>query len=371
MSNEFKGRIIDINGVPTVRTELTEDEVRSIYRKLTEVDTDAEVLKAAQDAAENSEYSEITEQDIDPDEYDPNHIITVTPREVLANAFINMKLAAKQEDAEVLVDLVLEYAKDENIKVYDRLPEYTKHKVDVVSRNAIKRNNKNKRALSKEYVAKYFFDSFIADTAYKSTMDQINEETKKNMEEMSEDLAKTFNDTFGDMFSKIDEIRETDPEQADRIQKVKDAFDRSLNFSNSLIEFLHSDKPRNARRYARDYASEVYQFNKLVNTTAVKVPDIDALLDIISLNIPTLSKDRIKEFLVLFSRSVINLDFNEIENISYVYKMVDNIYKRKFINPAVEDEDFKKICSEIIKVCDEISIYKEIRQEPNKKGGKG
>ena len=95
--------------------------------------------------------------------------------------------------------------------------------------------------------------------------------------------------------------------------------------------------------------------------TDIKVPDITQLYDIIKLRLPTYSSDDIKAFIVLLARHAMDLDFTEVKNIAYVYRLVDSIYKYKFITAAYEDEHSKAVMDRVSHIMDEINQYKEIR----------
>ena len=362
---QINGTMVDFNGVAT-STTLTDTQRKHIYDKLESMNTSKEKLEKAQAmTVATSGYLEVDESSFEPMEEQPEEavedIVNRSSNDTLKQVFKESGLDFTEDEANGLIALIMEYNKDKSTKCYDRLPKVLKDEADNLYMAHAKQKAYGKRInISRETIAKFFIDSFISDTAFQQVLNEVNDEMSTAAVEMNKELADIFNDAYNEVFDKIDEIRAEDPEKADRIESIKNAFNDAATM-NPMLEYLNNDKPRNVRKYHRHYASDPARFNKLVNVTDIKVPDITQLYDIIKLRLPTYSSDDIKAFIVLLARHAMDLDFTEVKNIAYVYRLVDSIYKYKFITAAYEDEHSKAVMDRVSHIMDEINQYKEIR----------
>ena len=212
--------------------------------------------------------------------------------------------------------------------------------------------------ISREEIAKFIIDSIIDDGEFKAIMKQFDDEMNAYTSETSKEMIDILSNAYDDIFNNIDEIRKEDPEKADRLEKVKAAFEEATNF-NKQIQFLTADKPRNVRKYKRRVHAITDTFNNLVNVGEIKIPNINELFDIIKLRLPQYNKDQINEFIILLCRSTMDLDFNVLSNIAYVYRLVDRIYKFKFITAGYEDDETTQVFNDISDVIELIQKRKE------------
>lgn len=280
----------------------------------------------------------------------------IIPREFLKQAFKEANLGLNLKDSEAMADLVFEYIDNKSLKLYNRLPHPLKLCIDSIYGKSV--GDYTKPTITKEEIAKFIIDGIIDDGEFKAIMKQFNDEMNEYTVETSKEMINLFSDAYNEIFNKIDEIREEDPERADLLQSVKDAFEDAKNF-NRQIEFLKSEKPRIVRKYHRRVHAITDTFNNLVNATEIKLPNINELYDIIKLRLPQYSKDQINEFIILICKSTMNLDFSILANIAYVYKLVDSIYKFKFVAVGYEDEESNRVFGAISDVIEEIQVYKQ------------
>lgn len=309
------------------------------------------LLKMAQAETESTDYDSISEIN---DTLGP---IELT-KEILKAAFKEAKLGLNLKESDSLAQLVLEYRENNSIKIFNRLPGPLKSKVNMIYKTNGKGIRSSNSIISREEIAKFIIDSIIDDGEFKAIMKQFDDEMNAYTSETSKEMIDIFSNAYDDIFNNIDEIRKEDPEKADRLESVKVAFEDATNF-NKQIEYLNNDKPRNVRKYHRRAHAIIDTFNNLVNVGEIKIPNINELFDIIKLRLPQYNKDQINEFIILLCRSTMDLDFSVLSNIAYVYRLVDRIYKFKFITAGYEDEESTKVFNDISGVIELIQKRKE------------
>ena len=265
------------------------------------------------------------------------------------------------EDAQVLMKLIEEYSNGRRKGFYEDLPKSVKE----LANGIVKMSIESGARISKDAAAMLVLDNFITDAKFNSAMDEYKRDMNEAMLNMNKEYANIFNDAFNDTFSKIDEIKAENPEQAERIIKVKEAFDNAMSLS-TLKEYCKSDaiyKIKLNKKINR-FNDETFYFNKKVNVTDVKIPNIGDLLNIISVGsgfvFPNdeetalkFSPENIKKFIICIIYSTIDLDLNIIENLSYLYRLVDNIYRYKFVDAL--DEKAEELFRNIAEVIDIIN----------------
>ena len=328
---------------------LTEEQIKEVYDSLEEVNPDADKLAAASQDTEESNYTEIEELNQETAE-------KVLPENVIKQSILDYDLGITDEDALELTKLIGEYAKDKSAKMYDRLPPTAKIIVNNIVANINTTQNKHNR-ISKENATKFFLDNFINDAELASIVDEFNNSMNQAYSEMGSEMTKLFSEAFDEEFSKIEEYEATDPEKAERIKIVKQAFEDAKPPFTKLLEWV---KRVNLKKlvYKKEelrYNNETAYFNNKVNVTEVKIPDIKELFDVIKLYDPSRNDKEIRRFIIAICGHVYNQDFTDIGNISYIYRLVDNIYKYKFVPTVLEDESAKEIFGAISVIMDKIN----------------
>lgn len=332
----------DTNGINI----LTDEQIGEVYNALkSEDEKSIKALKAAQEMTNNTKYDSIEE--IVPNSVEPS-------QQDYKNVFKEYDITP--EEAEKLTKLIVDYRKDKSIKVYDRLPKFMQKLTSAIRMNfnAEEAKSGRKNRVSAESASKLLLDSFISDAEVEAAINQYNEEINKAISDTDKAIDAVFSDAYNEVFSRIDEIRAEDEEIADKLQAIKNAFEDALTFERQL-EYVDKVSPNKLKKTAlRRFESEAYYFNKKVNVTDVKIPDITELIDIIKLHCPQFDELDIRQFLVLLSKSIYDLDMSKINNVAYVYRMIDSVYKYKFISAALEDENSKALFGNIAKVINKI-----------------
>ena len=331
-------------------TILTDDQVSHIYNELEKDNISAENLAKAQELTENTEYDNIEEiiQDKVEQELPPENIL----KEAIKSANPDMP----DEDYEQILKLLIEYKKNKNPKytIYDKLPDSFKKVVDDYKFNINQGRPKN-QLIGRELIAKMFFDTIIDDAQFDAIFDEFNRSMDEAYKEFGVEMTNLFDDAYKELFENIENIKAEDPEKGEKLQKVKDAFDdaRSLN---RLLEWV---EPRRRRKLYKEaelrFSQPVSYFNSKVNTTDVKIPDVGKLLGVLKLYVPERSELELKRFIVAICEHGVELNMDDLADLAYVYKLVDNIYKYQFIPPVLEDEETKALFQNVSKVIDKIN----------------
>lgn len=274
-----------------------------------------------------------------------NNTINVTQsdyREVFKNYEIN------ELEANIMLKLIDKYNNKEKYDFYPELPKVFKGIADGMRNLAIKEG----APISKNDAAKMVLQEIAHDAEFNNAMDSFQNEINSTVIEMNTGYSKILNEAFEDAFAKIDEYETTDPEQAEKIRAVKKAFDDSMNFDRQL-EYINKNSINKLRKFIDRFSSERIYFNKLVNTTDVKVPDIGELLLIIHRELPEYEVDDIKVFLIAIIKTSYSLNVEKnIADMAYIYKLINNIYTYKFITDTTNDETATLLFGNIAKVLD-------------------
>ena len=189
-------------------------------------------------------------------------------------------------------------------------------------------------------------------------MEKTLKEMEKTLKSIDSAYGDIYRDAMDEIFNQIDEIREKDPSRADRLQAIKNAFEDAGTFSRQL-EYLDKATTKKLNKILNfRYDDRIFYFNKRVNVTEVRMPDVRELIDIISTNLPNYEEDIIKKFIIVLIEST---DINELDQdvikLAYVYRLINNIYDYKFY---VDDdsEQYKMIFGNITKVLEKIKALK-------------
>jgi len=328
---------------------LTDEQVSYIYNELDKENTDKEALSQAQEETENTEYEEIESINpaLDSEEELP-------PEDALKKILKESSPDITDEDAETVIKLLLEYKKNKNIIIYNRLPDSYKKIIDDIKFN-INRGRPKSQLIGKEHVARFYFDNIVSDAQFEAIFDEFNKSMDDAYREFNLEISDAFKDAYNELFSKIEEIGQEDPEKAQKLTELKNAFDDAKSF-NRLLGWLEPRRRKRIYKRAELYFNdEVSYFNSKVNTTEIKVPDISKLLNVLNLYDPERPEIEHKRFIVAICQHATELNMDNINDLAYVYKLVDNIYKYTF-NPAIlEDDETKQLFENVYKVIDKIN----------------
>lgn len=254
------------------------------------------------------------------------------------------------EEAKEFIEVINDYSNNNVRKnIYNRLPGNIKkmcrnmHSVD--------------QTVTLDAIACLFMDTIINDASISKALDDFNKEMNEINASFSREFNAAITDNIDSILENIDEIKKESPEVADRLIKVKEAFNLALSFEKQ-IEYLTIIPIKKLRKYnINRFENDAYYFNKRVNKTPVRIPDISQLPDIVMNLIEGVTKDEAVAIISSIIHTTVDLEIegdDNIHNLSYIYRLVTNIYNYKYKDPTIEEDD--KIFNKLITSLNE-SVY--------------
>ena len=322
---------------------ITDEQVSKLYNHLDKEETNSkkEKLEEASKETENTNYNNIEKMKT------KNLGVPIDDKylDIFSEYDINT------EESRVLLSLIIEYKNDRNTKnIYDRLPAKVQLYVD-----NLRLSSPQKVKVSKENTAKFLLDSFINDIEFTDTIEQYNKEMNDLMLESNKEFQLIVQESTDNLFNNIDKLKETNPEKADELEAMKQAFIDSKTF-NLQVEYLDNANIKKLKKLSKRFNSECIYFNKSVNKTDIKIPDIRRIVPIINKALPEYSEDTIKIFAVVIIKSVSKYNVEEnINQLAYIYKLINNIIIYEFADSFDGDENYKELFSNINKVLEKIN----------------
>lgn len=323
-------------------TTMTNDEVKHVYDSLSVVDKASyDKLNDAKSETENANYTSEDNNEIDTDSVIPG---------VNTDNKVENEYGLDDESMGKIISLMQEYKAGNTSNLYSRMPLKIKIAIDkIVSVSEVPFD----RLLAyKNAVAKDILSSFMNDEEMQESIDQFNQDMMRVINDMNLEYDTMISDAIDSVFDKIDDIRKENPDRADMIQTIKDAFDAAGKFEREY-EYAANHSPNKINKLLRRYEDSVRYFNTRVNnnTAGVKVVDINLLVPVIKKALPSYKEDGIKKFICIIIKTMGNTDM--LNEISYIYRTIGCIYKYNFIDI---DEEGEKIFNNISKVIDAIPI---------------
>lgn len=351
-----------------VKTKLTEDQITKIYDKLEEENKIKEALIKAEKETEESNYTEVSElqgeaiinpictsdqlkeMGLDDDTIEFLKDVKIGDKSLcIDEAEDNYKEVFEEydisdEDGIKLLDAINKYKNTEEVD-YDTLPQKIKIIVD-----GLRITGEGK--ISKNAATKVLLDSFINDAKFSKAVDSYNKEMNDLLLETDKVFGQLFKSSIDELYSDdyIDKLKEENPEQADQIQNIKNNFTKSREFKEQLDYLDHvSDKKLN--KFLNRYGSECGYFNTKFNNNkyGIRVPKIEELYPIIKRARAGFTESQIKKFIIVIIKSCYKLDQNNINDLSYVYKMISNIYVYQYAT-VFDDDNTKELFENISNV---------------------
>lgn len=357
MNNETETFLI--NNSESEAVKLTDEQVSYIYNELSDIDkTSTENLATAEKETESSNYTTEDNTIIEATEEIPG--VSIIPENVADSIKETKKdiqevLSEYDLDDESIIQMLKiidEYKAGNKSSLYLKLPKKIQNMVDGLIASEIDDKSITMKELARyrNSTATMLIDSFISDAKISAAVDDFNSEMSSTIDEMNSEYDNMIGDAVDSVFNRIEEIRAEDPEQAKRIESIKSAFDSATTFEKQL-EFAKHISANKFNKFLTRYKDDVYYFNKRVNNNSigVKVYDIDIIVPVIKYALPQYSEDDIKKFIICICRTIENID--DLNGIAYEYRMINSIYKYKFV-PI--DEKGEIIFENISKVIDAI-----------------
>lgn len=350
--------IIMLNNLGMNANIITDEEIHHVYTELSSADkASTDNLTTAKEETETSNYTSADNNTINVLEEIPGvDVLPANIAETINEDENDIKDVLGEYDLDdestiQMLKLIDEYKAGEQSSLYSKLPEKMKTMVNGILMTETNGNINPKQITGmRNSIAKMLIDSFISDAKISAAVDEFNEEMHSTVHEMNSEYDNMMSDAIDSVFSRIEEIRSENPDQANRIESVKNAFDSATTFEKQL-EFAKHTSSNKFNKFLDRYKDNVFYFNKRVNsnTAGVKVNNIEELLPIIKAALPQYTEEDIKKFIICICKTIENTD--ELAGIAYEYRMVASIYKYKFV--AIDDKG-EIIFKNISKVIDAI-----------------
>lgn len=344
-------------------TVLTDDQVSKVYDTL-EVkseNSNKDKLEEAEQETENSNYEEINPMETQgvgtpqineealreaglSDEYieelknTPNLDMNIEETENDYRETFK-EYGISDEDSIEFLKVIMQYKNDcKSEGLYNRVPQSVKNLADglvVVGKNESVK-------VSKDNATKVLINSFINDAKFAKSINDFNEEMNNLYIKTSEEYKYLMNEYIEGLYKDIDRIRVEDPNKAETLEKIKKAFEDASKFTKELEYLDHTSAKKLKKAVQNSYDNECFYFNKKVNATDIKLPDIREMYPIIKKALPGFTELQIKEFIVTICKASYNLNVNNIDELAYIYRAIENIFAFRLIDIADFESDFAK-----------------------------
>lgn len=296
-------------------TKLTEEQEKTIFEDLSKLDeSSTNKLNEAKKETENTEYNGLEEIDISTAHY--------------KDAFSPYNLS--DEEAEIFINIINDFRANGNTNgVYEKLPRNIQTLISGICANT---------GAKKSTVTKTILESFITDAQRAAAVDEYNNAMNNLVMESNEEFANIYNKGIEEVFSKIDEIKETDPDKAARIEGVKKAFDDAQNL-DLFLEWFNKENPKKYKKKIKRFEDEIFYFNSKIKDSGINISTIDQIPGVLSMFIDDANIDNIVALVIAILYHIISMDTSNLSTSSYGYKLLDNLYTYRFKMGLTKEED--------------------------------
>lgn len=280
-------------------------------------------------------------------------------------------MGLSDEDAGILLDVILRYRNGEKFPVYQELPAKIQAAVRDLARQV------NAPASEWNRVSKIVLDEFIED----SKMDEAFIDLEKSMKEALEmpDFIDLYSEHIKDMMTTrtleiAEKVQEENPEKADLLRNISAAFVRSYKLEGLMENFETNARTRKALR--RDYGKVIKfceEINFMNENTKFKMSDargmVPALQKVLLMDDTGEEKfygEDVDKFVTLWCKTVEPMNPNDIVEATYIYYGMKSIIMLQFTNEAKTDFAMELI-SNIKEVIYKIRAKEDEFNEANKR----
>lgn len=342
--------------------KLTDEQVSTLYNRL-----DNEIPDQARKAMEESKIDTVYKNDLEEAELTEESIFgAMTPEE--ADEFAKQQMESIKEDkndyiealesygitdndAEILFDMIMRYKNGEDAAdLYEIAPATFKQTVEQII--CMTKATTNKK-VSKKSVTKDLLENFINDAKFSKAIDEYQQDISDTMIGMNKDFELLYKETMDEAFNNIEKIREENPEYAEKLEKFDSIFKDAESFQKQL-DYLDRINNKKLMKFVNNYEGECGYFNKKVNTTTIKVPDIHRVYNVVRKAFSGFTDLQIKAFVVVIIKTSYNLDMNNLDELAYIFRLVSSITSYDFITVIDEETLSNNLFTNIKKVIQKI-----------------
>lgn len=299
-------------------------------------------------------------EDILDGELEGTSIEDIDFREEVVREGIKDKFDTNFKDEEVIqmMNLLNTYRKDKSIDVFNRLPKKLQQMITAhIAKEGIPFNT----AINiRKAMARELLDDLIMDISIDNYQIEFNEELDKIFGDMKSEIRgmtiKNTKDQISQLTKVEPELREKDPEKADRLLLIIDGMNNSFSFEK-LSTAIKEKKIGRIRKIDLEKPKKIYdKFNRLYETSVYNIYNMNLLPDILKKALPEdISDEKIHRFLISFCKYCENNNYHPdvLEEHSFMYYTVLNIVLLSLGTKSVEEDEYaKEITDNIIKVMD-------------------
>jgi hypothetical protein len=257
-------------------------------------------------------------------------------------------------DAMQLLDILVEYKRDPEGKYYDRLPKKVQDFADGIRLSSTSANMK----MTKNSAARFVLSNITRDAEFGKVVDDYSNEMSGIMNDMHGEFQAIVQESFDDLFSNIEKIKDDNPEQAEVLQKFYDAFKNATTFELQLKWLDGGVTKKKINKWLTRYDNECFYFNRKVNSDVnkergIKFSDIQTLVPTIKRARDGFTEIQIKQFIIVFLKSIEKMDLTDLTNLFYIYGVISAIDSFKY-NNTFDSELGETLFGNITKVIQKI-----------------
>lgn len=326
---------MDTKNLNVLADNVTDEQAKMLYDTLGKVENkDVEALKKAKEMTDNCDYEEIAIKEMTEDEMREAGLaedsirdlkdIKLSPEELVINETADdyrdtlSYYDVSDNEIEGLIEVIQKYKAGVNMNYYNALPKG----IQIICDSMAPMNGGNKNV-----AAKFMLKSLVSDAKYGAAVEEYKTKINSVMDDTDKDFKNLMDGSINKVFDDIDKIREEDPEKAEKIEKIRKAFDDAKVYQKELDAIAAGYNDKKLAKLVNRFDGECMYFNKKVNSNALGlvIPDISKMYSIIKKALDGFTEIQIKKFILLIIKNSYNINTDDIAEMAYIYRAVDNV----------------------------------------------
>lgn len=257
-----------------------------------------------------------------------------------------------EDDATVLLGILIDYEKDKSIKIYDRLPPAIKVMISNSAPDDLKFNKNARESVAKDMI-EYFRGELVIDKEFNDLQTSLANEME------FPDLISSYtlhikNIMEVELINKAILVEDTNPELSGRLRKISETYIDTYTFKR-IIKKIH-----NKNNIKKELDRQLDDYPKIIKKFSAKYAHSKFTIDSISLVAGALDRHINKEkyefitilkFIILFCNICKGYDNSDPFEHTFMYYTIKNILSLDNAN-AKDTEFYKEIIENISSVLD-------------------
>ena len=342
------------NGILETSDNKLEGEDVLARVKINPVTNESVMVGLVEDDEDISEESSFFEDILNND--DSTEIEDIKFRQDVVGKAIENKFNCDFDEHDVIkfVNLLNDYKNDNTIDAYNRLPDKIKKSIDAMA--AKEGIPYNTLTTLKRSVTRELLDDFIMDVTIENYQVELHEELDNMFSGMRSEIRDMSIDMTRQQIVKLTEMepemREKNPELADRLLKIVDGMENSFTYEK-LYEAIKERRLGKIRKIDLEKPEKIYKnFNYKYSRSIYNIYDICMLPDILKKFLPDdIEMENIHKFLIYFCKYCENFNPEILEEHSFMYYTILNMVLLNINSRSEEEDTFsKELIENIVKV---------------------